>query len=223
MPEPCLTLTQRKRSDIINACIAEFEEHGFAGARIDRIAERAKVSKRTLYKHFPSKEALFDAIMAIVFAPIQQNDKATLKPDSPLKDQLAELVETYVQAVSDDEYIALSRVIVSEFIRNPERSRIARAKASIASGPIERMIRQAMEAGLLRPADPAYAAVQLSALIKAFCFYPKFLNGEAPPDTIQSRNIIDDCIEMFLKHYQLQGSPSQDTQDTAGAGAAIGE
>ena len=215
MPEPCLTLTQKKRNDILNACIAEFEEHGFSGARIDRIAERAQVSKRTLYKHFPSKEALFDAIMAIVFAPIPQDDKATLKPDLPLKDQLAELVETYVHAVSDDEYITLSRVIVSEFIRNPARSRIARAKASIAAGPIERMIRQAMDAGLLRQADPGYAATQLSALIKAFCFYPKFLDGEAPPNAVQSRNIIDDCVDMFLRHYQVQ--------DTAGSGAIIGE
>ncbi|HXJ85689.1 MAG TPA: hypothetical protein VMS18_02635 [Candidatus Binatia bacterium] len=38
-----ITLTQRKRAAILAASIREFSEHGFAGARIDRIADRANV------------------------------------------------------------------------------------------------------------------------------------------------------------------------------------
>jgi AcrR family transcriptional regulator len=41
----------------------EFAEHGLAGARIDRIAERAGANKRLLYVYFGHKEQLFDAVV----------------------------------------------------------------------------------------------------------------------------------------------------------------
>jgi AcrR family transcriptional regulator len=51
------------RSRILGAAIAEFAEHGLAGARVDRIAERAEANKQLLYAHFGNKEALFDATL----------------------------------------------------------------------------------------------------------------------------------------------------------------
>lgn len=51
------------RARILEAAIAEFAEHGLAGARVDRIAERAEANKQLLYAHFGNKEALFDATL----------------------------------------------------------------------------------------------------------------------------------------------------------------
>jgi AcrR family transcriptional regulator len=48
---------------LLNAATAEFAEHGQAGARIDRIAERAGANKRLLYVYFGDKEQLFDAVL----------------------------------------------------------------------------------------------------------------------------------------------------------------
>jgi TetR/AcrR family transcriptional regulator len=48
---------------ILDAAIEEFVEFGLAGARVDRIAERASANKQLLYRHFGSKEGLFDAAM----------------------------------------------------------------------------------------------------------------------------------------------------------------
>lgn len=42
----------------------EFTEHGFAGARLNRIAETARASKERLYSYFASKEQLFEAVVA---------------------------------------------------------------------------------------------------------------------------------------------------------------
>lgn len=42
--------------------MAEFSRHGFAGARIDRIATNARASKERLYAYFPSKEDLWDTV-----------------------------------------------------------------------------------------------------------------------------------------------------------------
>jgi AcrR family transcriptional regulator len=49
---------------LLLAAIDEFAEHGLAGARIDRIAERAGANKRLIYAYFGSKDDLFDAVLA---------------------------------------------------------------------------------------------------------------------------------------------------------------
>ncbi|NTE99994.1 TetR/AcrR family transcriptional regulator [Agrobacterium tumefaciens] len=202
MTETRLPMTRKKRLDIIRASAAEFRDFGYAGARVDRIAERANVSKRTLYKHFVSKDALFDAIMASVVLPMARQDVPKLDSKKPIKPQMTSLAKAYMAIVSSDDYVGLARVIVSEFIRDPERSQAAKIKADVATGPIEDMIGQAMAAGLLRQHDPGYAAEQLSGMLKAFFYWPKFLSGVPSLDDLQAEHIIDDCLEMFLAHYK---------------------
>jgi AcrR family transcriptional regulator len=53
---------QRTRDRILAAALAEFSAEGFAGARVARIARRAKINKRMLYHYFGNKEDLFREI-----------------------------------------------------------------------------------------------------------------------------------------------------------------
>ena len=53
---------QRTRDRILAAALAEFSAQGFAGARVARIARRARVNKRMLYHYFGNKEDLFRGI-----------------------------------------------------------------------------------------------------------------------------------------------------------------
>jgi AcrR family transcriptional regulator len=48
---------------ILEAALAEFAAQGFAGARVDRIARRARINKRMLYHYFGAKEELFRAVL----------------------------------------------------------------------------------------------------------------------------------------------------------------
>lgn len=48
---------------ILDAATAEFAERGLAGARVDRIAQRAAANKQRLYAYFGSKEELFDRVV----------------------------------------------------------------------------------------------------------------------------------------------------------------
>jgi len=52
-----------KRQDILNAAEAAFERKGFHAVPVDQIISGAGVSPRTLYAHFPSKEALAVAVL----------------------------------------------------------------------------------------------------------------------------------------------------------------
>lgn len=51
------------RERLLAAAREEFQQHGYAGGRVDRIAERAGVNKRLIYVHFGDKEGLFDLVV----------------------------------------------------------------------------------------------------------------------------------------------------------------
>ena len=48
---------------ILDAAADEFAERGLAGARVDRIAERAGANKQRIYAYFGSKDQLFDTVI----------------------------------------------------------------------------------------------------------------------------------------------------------------
>ncbi|MEM7282472.1 MAG: TetR/AcrR family transcriptional regulator [Pseudomonadota bacterium] len=52
-----------KRQELVNTAVELFSAHGFHATGIDRIAEVAKVSKKTMYHHFRSKEELILAAL----------------------------------------------------------------------------------------------------------------------------------------------------------------
>jgi AcrR family transcriptional regulator len=62
-----LTAKQRQsratREKLLAAARAEFQEHGLAGGRVDRIGERAGVNKRLIYVYFGDKDRLFEEVI----------------------------------------------------------------------------------------------------------------------------------------------------------------
>jgi len=55
---------------ILAAAALEFSERGYAGARVDRIARRAKVNKAMLYYHFSSKQGLYRTLLRQTFGAV---------------------------------------------------------------------------------------------------------------------------------------------------------
>ncbi len=74
---------------ILNAAALEFAERGFAGARVDRIARRARVNKAMLYYYFGSKQALYRALLRRMFALVAARLTPLAAADAPPADQLA--------------------------------------------------------------------------------------------------------------------------------------
>jgi AcrR family transcriptional regulator len=67
--KPLRADARRNRERIIKAARAVFADHGI-DAQIDDVAKRAKVGVGTVYRHFPTKEALLDALVRERFAEI---------------------------------------------------------------------------------------------------------------------------------------------------------
>ena len=55
--------SQATQNKLLAAARAEFQEHGLAGGRVDRIGERAGVNKRLIYVYFGDKEGLFEEVI----------------------------------------------------------------------------------------------------------------------------------------------------------------
>lgn len=55
--------SQATQNRLLDAAFEEFQQHGLAGARVDRIADQAKANKRLIYVYFGDKEQLFDTVI----------------------------------------------------------------------------------------------------------------------------------------------------------------
>lgn len=193
-----MKLTEKKRQSIIEAAIAEFRDQGFLGAKTTRIAKRAGVSSRTLYNHFESKEALFNAVSEIMIEQNWSMEPVSYDPDQDLSDQLADALRRYVEVITEENAIGLNRMVMSEMLRDLDRSRQFFSEVATHDYPITKLVAEAMQAGALREADPSLATSQLLALVKNFFFWPEFFLGENPTP----KEVMDDCVAMFLAHYK---------------------
>ena len=109
-----------------------------------------------------------------------------------------------MNAITDEEYMGLNRVMMSEYLRNRKLALRVFERAEMHNNPIRTLIQEAIEAGVLRAVNADYATNQLTASMKAFFFWPKFIIGKEAPDN--GETIIEDCVEMFLNHYQSPSS-----------------
>ena len=110
-----------RRNQILDAALEEFAAHGFRGATIKRIAQRAKLrSQALIYWYFPAKEALFQAVLG-QHLPIVQIvlDPGTLL-DRPPEEVLPQLARAYLAMADRPIAQRLLRLILPEVIRRPE-------------------------------------------------------------------------------------------------------
>jgi TetR/AcrR family transcriptional regulator len=68
---------------ILAAAAAEFASRGYAGARVDRIARRARVNKAMLYYHFASKQGLYRTLLRSTFAELAARLEAIAATSDP--------------------------------------------------------------------------------------------------------------------------------------------
>src|ERR1044071_7209479 len=90
---------QRNRERLIEAAREVFREQGY-DASLDEVAKRAGVGAGTLYRHFPSRDVLMDAIMQSWVDRVNDAvDKVLVREGAP-RDLLLSWFETYVGLIS---------------------------------------------------------------------------------------------------------------------------
>ncbi len=115
---PSASMAGEVEERILDAATVVFLENGFAGASLERIAERASASKATLYSRYANKEALFSDV-------VKRNVERSLRmiQDTPQSDSLVERLKfaarTLVTRLLSDEVLGIIRVVVADAPRFP--------------------------------------------------------------------------------------------------------
>ena len=196
------TQSQLKHQAILDAAAAEFRAHGFQGTSMDRISERAQVSKRTVYNHFPSKDDLFRAILSDVWTRGIAVSDIPFRSDAGLEDQLTEIARAEIDYLSKEESLELARALMVATMQAPELASSTLEELLELDVGIVAWVRAATEHGALSVADPEMAGHQFKALIKAFAFWPQAMLGQPPLSQDEADAVIASAIEVFLAAYK---------------------
>lgn len=198
---PSERLTDRKRQAILEAAIAEFRAQGFDGASMDGIALHAQVSKRTVYNHFPSKDALFEAMLEQLWAASAARLSVSYRADRPLREQLLELLGQKLAMMAEPQFLDLARVLIAQALHAPQRARDMLARLNDREEPLGAWVRAAMADGRLASDDAELASQQLQGLLKGQAFWPQLTLGQAPLDEAQQARVAATSADLFLSHY----------------------
>ena len=115
-----------KRASILRAARPIMLRDGLGGTTLDRVAAEGGIAKMTLYRHFPSKEALFAGLVTAMCEHMREDlENATSAGiDQPTANRLADELRAFTSALIEPDALALYRLIVADGWRFPGLVRI---------------------------------------------------------------------------------------------------
>lgn len=156
----------RTRARILAAALTEFAAKGFAGARVDAIARRARGNKRMLYHYFGNKEALFTAVLR---HKVAQRRAWSVTIPSDLSERLS---FWFKNACEDRDWV---RLLEWEALQRPARILDQKQRQTASTAWLER-VRVRQRAGKL-PAqiDPRYMGLAMQSLTMFPTAFPQLV------------------------------------------------
>ncbi len=176
---PATPRTRRKEArpaELLAAALDCFVERGFAATRMEDIARRAGVAKGTFYLYFPSKQAVFEALVRESLLPrVAALEAASRAAGGTASGRLRHLLASLAPIVTNPRIVALPKLVIAEAGNFPEMARFYRQEV-IGRGLalLTGLLRDGVASGEFRPMeDPEMTArlfmapVLLSALWQA--------------------------------------------------------
>jgi len=116
----------KREEQILRAAFEEFAANGYAAARLDDVARRAKIAKGTIFLHFRDKKSLFRAVLRNLVHPARpilepQPQIPSVENEHVLRDLLS---RQYIEVVGNKKARALFRLMIAESEKFPELARI---------------------------------------------------------------------------------------------------
>ncbi len=163
------------KQKLLDAAFVEFSRHGPAGARVERIVERAGVNTRMLYHYFGSKDGLFRELLAR-----KSEEMAGRRRDA--SGTFPEVIAEVARGMFEDRDWA--RLLMWEALAYSESDIVLERERSESWGPATEGLRQLQEAGIVPASlDPAQLQLSLIALATFPVAFPntsKMVTGMDP-------------------------------------------
>jgi TetR/AcrR family transcriptional repressor of mexJK operon len=151
-----------KRAEILRAARPVLLRDGLGRTTLDRVAAEGRISKMTLYRHFPSKEALFEGLVAGMCDYMREGIENAPAADTKKSaaDQLADELRSFTSALLEPDALALYRLLVADGWRFSDLARVFDQSGM-------RIIRRRIAALLETGGVPANKSTQMSGEVVA--------------------------------------------------------
>ncbi|WP_147283730.1 TetR/AcrR family transcriptional regulator [Bosea caraganae] len=196
--------SQARHEAILAAAKAAFLEGGYQLASMDRIAERAQTTKRTVYDHFGSKDALFSAVIA---AACRNVVAALPEPGSLPKDPregLAQFAREVADVIGTVGCIRLQRLVISESERHPHFAGMLYDTALMgAENVLADYLERCVADDWLKPHDcRASARLLIDVMVHGASLRKLFAVAEREEEQDASNEKADHMIDMLIAAYR---------------------
>ncbi|AWL13384.1 hypothetical protein HMF8227_02936 [Saliniradius amylolyticus] len=186
-----------KQNDILCAAISEFSEKGMMATTMEAIAQRGHVSKRTLYKHYPCKVDLMDAVVDLLMQRIEPLKDVSFAPERPFLEQVQELAQLAVDLFTDEDYLRLARIVILESVRSErEAGRLNEKFASCEAG-MNDWFKQAEQAGALGHFNAETASELFYGTIKKLAFWDRAVRWKPPMNKQETQQKLENFCQFF--------------------------
>ncbi|WP_116948095.1 TetR/AcrR family transcriptional regulator [Jiangella endophytica] len=200
-------VTEQKRTAILEAAARLFLDAGYDGTSLAKIAEAAGVSRATLFKQFPTKAALFDAIVTESWTV--EDDVDAGPPAGDLRTGLTTIGRRYVALLTRPGMAALFRIVIAELPRFPELgdAQFTRGKMPYFDS-VRRYLDAESAAGTARFDDTELAATQFLGMISNYVFWPRMLLVGWEPDDDATSHVVDEAVATMVARYGVHDAAS---------------
>jgi AcrR family transcriptional regulator len=156
---------QRDRDVTLPAILAaaeiEFAINGFATARTESIADRARVVKGLIFHYFKSKEGLYEAVLVRAYQPLSEAIDKSLDKNLSATDALLNFVERLLAAMTEH---PLSPVIFMLESMQGGGEHFRKLGMPSLYSRVEVLLKKGIASGEFREIDPAHGAVNIIGL-----------------------------------------------------------
>jgi AcrR family transcriptional regulator len=190
-----------KRALILGAATELFTELGYDKTSLARVADRAGVSTATMFKQFPTKADLFEAIVLQFWDAGADEDVAPPPADEPSAG-LSALGSRYARLLRRPGMAGLHRMVIAEAPRFPD---LARVQFDLGKQPFFELVRDYIDSearrGSLRVGDVVRATTEFLGMISNFVLWPQLLLQEWSPTDEEVDATVGSAVETFLARY----------------------
>ncbi|WP_231738520.1 MULTISPECIES: TetR/AcrR family transcriptional regulator [Sphingomonas] len=189
----------RLTSHILQSAREMFFEHGFDGASADMIAERAKISKRTLYARFGSKARVFEAVILDEIDTQLRALEPAVDADLAVVDRLQSIADVLLEWLLTPRIASMERVVIAQAVRFPAlAANIHEFGFQRAAQWVASILGAAAAKGELDLPDPVFAAEQFVTLVIVAPMRRAALGLAPPAYDENARARVRRGIELFI-------------------------
>ena len=197
--------TERLIDRLLEAANQFFMEKGFEATSMGEIAKHAHASKETFYRHFPTKEELFQAALLRRAEQIATEFGSVLLSQAPPEIALAKFGQVVLERLLTPEAMSFRRVMMMESVRFPElhKSLHARGPARVNTA-LAHYLEDQVSKGRLRQMNSTVAARQFFDLVAAEMTMEANVPFAPKPTTGEIKQRVKEAMDCFLHGYGVK-------------------